>query len=95
MTFEEAVREYEKCSNTKIGRLIANRELPILERAKQIIVEKVMNTRLGAMRALDDMFHQASDVPEMSLDEINAEIANVRATRKAENEKLIPNGTFD
>jgi hypothetical protein len=54
-----------------------------------------MNTRLGAMRALDDMFHQASDVPEMSLDEINAEIANVRATRKAENEKLIPNGTFD
>jgi 8-oxo-dGTP pyrophosphatase MutT (NUDIX family) len=37
MTFEEVVREYEKCSNTKIGRLIANRELPILERAKQIV----------------------------------------------------------
>jgi hypothetical protein len=37
MTFEEAVKEYKKCSNTKLGRLIANRELPILERAKQII----------------------------------------------------------
>jgi 8-oxo-dGTP pyrophosphatase MutT (NUDIX family) len=37
MTFEEAVKEYNKCSNTKLGRLIANRELPILQRAKQII----------------------------------------------------------
>jgi 8-oxo-dGTP pyrophosphatase MutT (NUDIX family) len=37
MTYEEAVKEYEKCSNTKLGRLVANRELPILERAKQII----------------------------------------------------------
>jgi ADP-ribose pyrophosphatase YjhB (NUDIX family) len=48
MTFEEAVREYEKCSNTKIGRLIANRELPILERAKQIIVENVMISKVKA-----------------------------------------------
>ena len=30
LTYEEAVREYEKCSDTKLGRLIANRELPIL-----------------------------------------------------------------
>jgi 8-oxo-dGTP pyrophosphatase MutT (NUDIX family) len=37
MTFEEAVKEYNKCSNTKLGRLIANRELPVLQRAKQII----------------------------------------------------------
>lgn len=37
MTFEEAVKEYEKCSNTKLGRLVANRELPILQRAKEII----------------------------------------------------------
>jgi hypothetical protein len=37
MTFEEAVKEYKKCSSTKVGRLVANRELPILERAKQII----------------------------------------------------------
>ena len=37
MTYEEAIEEYEKCSCTKIGRLIANRELPILKRAKEII----------------------------------------------------------
>jgi 8-oxo-dGTP pyrophosphatase MutT (NUDIX family) len=37
LTFENAVKEYEKCSDTKIGRLVANRELPILQRAKQII----------------------------------------------------------
>jgi DNA-damage-inducible protein J len=43
-------------------------------------------TRSEAMRALEDMFNQASDVPEMSLDEINAEIADVRAERKAKNE---------
>jgi DNA-damage-inducible protein J len=40
-------------------------------------------TRTEAMNALDDMFEQASDVPEMSLDEINAEIAEVKADRKA------------
>ena len=43
-------------------------------------------TRAEALRALDDMFNQASDVPEMSLDEINAEIAEVRADRKARKE---------
>lgn len=37
MTFEDAVKEYEKCSNTKLGRLVANRELPVLWRAKEII----------------------------------------------------------
>lgn len=40
-------------------------------------------TRAEALSALDDMFNQASDVPEMSLDEINAEIAEVRSARKA------------
>ena len=42
-------------------------------------------TRTEALQALDDLFRQASDVPEMSMDEINAEIAAVRAARKAEN----------
>jgi hypothetical protein len=37
LTFDDAVKEYEKCSDTKIGRLVANRELPVLRRAKQII----------------------------------------------------------
>lgn len=40
-------------------------------------------TRSEALDALDKMFEQASDVSEMSLDEINAEIAEVRADRKA------------
>jgi DNA-damage-inducible protein J len=40
-------------------------------------------TRAEALKALDDMFEQASDVPEMTLDEINAEIADARASRKA------------
>lgn len=32
---------------------------------------------------LDDMFAQAATAPEMSLDEINAEIAEVRRARRA------------
>lgn len=36
LTYEEAVREYEKCAATRLGRLVANRELPILRRAKEI-----------------------------------------------------------
>lgn len=42
MSFEEAVREYEKCSDTKLGRLVANRELPVLQRAKEIL-DKFIN----------------------------------------------------
>ena len=37
LKYEEAVAEYERCSSTKIGRLIANRELPISHYAKQLI----------------------------------------------------------
>ena len=37
LTYEEAISEYERCSSTKLGRLVANRELPILERAKTIL----------------------------------------------------------
>ena len=36
LSYEEAVSEYEKCSDTKLGRLIANRELPILKQAKRM-----------------------------------------------------------
>lgn len=38
--------------------------------------------RINALKSLDAMFEQANDAPEMSLDEINAEIAAVRAERK-------------
>lgn len=37
MTYEEAAGEYEKRRETKLARLIANRELPILMKAKEII----------------------------------------------------------
>lgn len=38
LSYKNAVAEYERCSNTKLGRLIANRELPILHRAQEIII---------------------------------------------------------
>lgn len=37
LSYEEAVLEYENRANTKLGKLIANRELPILHRAKEIM----------------------------------------------------------
>ncbi len=37
MSYEEAVKEYETCSATKLGRLVANRELPVLHKAKEIM----------------------------------------------------------
>ena len=36
LTYDEAVREYETRASTPLGRLIANRELPILRRAKGV-----------------------------------------------------------
>ncbi len=37
LTYEEAVCEYEKRRDSRLGRLIANRELPILRRAAEIL----------------------------------------------------------
>lgn len=37
LSFDEAINEYQKRKSTKVGRLIANRELPILEHAKTIL----------------------------------------------------------
>ena len=37
LKYEEALVEYQKCRNTPLGRLIANREIPVLKRARQII----------------------------------------------------------
>ncbi len=39
LSFKEAVEEYEGCKNSKLGRIIANREMPILKRAKIILDE--------------------------------------------------------
>ena len=38
LKYEDAIAEYQKCRNTPLGRLIANREIPVLKRARQIIV---------------------------------------------------------
>ena len=40
LTYDEAVAEYEKCRETSLGRIICNRELPILKRAKEILDNK-------------------------------------------------------
>ena len=40
LTYDEAVAEYERCRNTPLGRLVANREVPILLHAKKILQEK-------------------------------------------------------
>ncbi|MBP5230331.1 MAG: NUDIX hydrolase [Clostridia bacterium] len=37
LSFEDAVREYETRACTKLGRLIANRELPVLRRAEEFV----------------------------------------------------------
>ncbi len=38
-------------------------------------------TRTAAIRAFEDLRAQASDLPEMTLEEINAEISAIRANR--------------
>lgn len=37
LSYEKAVKEYEHRANTRLGKLVANRELPVLRRAKEII----------------------------------------------------------
>ena len=37
LSYEEAVAEYERCRDSKLGRIIGNREMPILKRAKEIL----------------------------------------------------------
>lgn len=37
LTYDEAVAAYEKGRETKIGRLVANRELPVLRKAKEVL----------------------------------------------------------
>lgn len=37
LSYREAVEEYGRCASTRLGKLIADRELPILKRAKEIM----------------------------------------------------------
>ncbi|MBO7156746.1 MAG: NUDIX hydrolase [Clostridia bacterium] len=41
LPYEEAVEEYKRRANTKLGRILLQRELPILERAKEILEHNV------------------------------------------------------
>ena len=40
LTYEEALAEYQKRANTKLGRLVANREIPVLQHAIKILQEE-------------------------------------------------------
>jgi len=46
-----------------------------------VLPEKRM-TRIEAQKAIDDIREEAASLPEITLDEINAEISAVRAERK-------------
>ena len=37
LKYQEALSEYEKCRCTRLGRLIANREVPVLKRARELL----------------------------------------------------------
>lgn len=37
LTYEEALKEYELRRDTKLGRLVGNREVPVLKRAKEML----------------------------------------------------------
>jgi len=37
LSYDNAVREYKACSGTRIGKLIASREIPVLRHAKSIL----------------------------------------------------------
>ena len=40
LKYEEALAEHEKCRCSKLGRLVADREVPVLKRAKELLQEK-------------------------------------------------------
>ena len=51
--YEAAVAEYEKCACTRLGRLIANRELPILRQARTLLERFNGRTGQGAQDSAD------------------------------------------
>ena len=68
-------RPGKTCPNTAI--LKARKRIPFSTKLPETIV-----TRSEAMDAFDQLRREATDVPEMSLDEINEEISAVRYDRK-------------
>ncbi len=47
------------------------------------VLPETRMTRVEAQKVIDDMREEAADLPEISLDEINAEIRAVRAERQS------------
>ena len=62
LSYNEALSEYEKCSDSPLGRLIAQRELPVLRRAKELldsdcklqIMNRYFRVRSGALLKHND-----------------------------------------
>ena len=49
LRYDEAAGEYERCACTKLGRLVANREVPVLRRAKEIL-EKELKCQMSDLK---------------------------------------------
>ena len=62
LTYDEAVAEYEKNRETKLGRLIANRELPVLRRAKELMDPILMNVTVEEMPLTDELLRILIDL---------------------------------
>ena len=45
--YEEAIHEYELRSDSKLGRLIANRELPVLKKAREWLIRQAKDEDIG------------------------------------------------
>lgn len=54
----------------------------LLYQRQSFLQPDIILTRAEAKRAFYELRQQASDLPEMSLDEINAEISAARAERR-------------
>ena len=60
LTYEEAAAEYEKRRDSRLGRLIAARELPVLERAKALLEKAVQE----CFKTLPEKPEAVRSVPE-------------------------------
>ncbi len=61
LSYEEAMEEYEKRKETPIGRLIANREVPVLERAKEILGKGTDALSFVSLRERPELKEEAAE----------------------------------
>ncbi len=50
LRYEAAIREYELRSDTKLGRLIANREVPVLKKAREWLICQAKDEDIGGRK---------------------------------------------